>query len=80
MNKIIISKEIASIKPYSSGSDDRDPKYVKDYTKIICQASKILKLPMDEVESNMIDMHSNEPENLGELVKRLNNMIKENEE
>ena len=68
------------MKPYSSGSDDRDPKYVKEYTKIICQASKILKLPTDEVESNMISMHSNEPENLGELVKRLNNMIKENEE
>ena len=68
------------MKPYSSCSDDRDPKYVKEYTKIIRQASKILKLPMDEVESNMIDMHSNEPENLGELVKRLNNMIKENEE
>ncbi len=80
MNKIIISKEIASLEPYSFSEDDRDPKYVKEYTKIIRQASKILKLPMDEVESNMIDMHSNEPENLGELVKRLNNMIKEDEE
>ena len=80
MNKIEISKEIASLEPYSFSEDDRDPKYVKEYTKIIRQASKILKLPMDEVESNMIDMHSNEPENLGELVKRLNNMIKEDEE
>ena len=81
MNKIVISKEIASMKPYvGSNEDERDPKYVKEYTKILRQASKILKLPMDEVESNIISMHANEPGNLGELVKRLNDMIKENEE
>jgi hypothetical protein len=80
LNRIIISKETSSMKPYSSDSYDRDPKYVKEYTKILRQASKILKLPMDEVESNMIEMHSNEPENLGALVKRLNSMIEEYEE
>ena len=35
---------------------------------------------MDEVESNTISMYSNEPENLGELIKRLNSAIEENEE
>ena len=49
-------------------------------TKCCTKLMKLQATLMDEVESNMISMHSNEPENLGELVKRLNSMIEENEE
>ena len=79
-NKVVVSDKLKTVRAFIK--DEYNPEFIQIYTEILNVGSNILKKhginrPPDEMQSNMISMHSDGgPSTIAGAVQRINREIR----